>query len=117
MDQQVAETLYLTATNLSELLVGVQLIPDGKRRRGIESALTGAIENLFSDRILPFDKLAALSYAQIIAKTRAAGITVSVADGQIAAIAKVRGFSVATRDAGPFVAAGVTVINPWTKQS
>ena len=30
LDQQVAETLYLTATSLSELLVGVEILPDGK---------------------------------------------------------------------------------------
>ena len=32
---------------------------------------------------------------------------------QIAAIATTRNFIVATRDTTPFVAAGVTVINPW----
>jgi len=36
-----------------------------------------------------------------------------VAACQIAAIAAVHGFSVATRDAAPFQAAGVPVINPW----
>jgi predicted nucleic acid-binding protein len=36
-----------------------------------------------------------------------------VADGQIAALAAVHGFTVATRDAAPFLAAGVAVINPW----
>jgi predicted nucleic acid-binding protein len=41
------------------------------------------------------------------------GRTISVADGQIAAIATVHNFSVATRDFAPFVAAGVPVINPW----
>ncbi len=34
-------------------------------------------------------------------------------DGQIAAIAKVYGFTVATRDTSPYEAAGVPVINPW----
>jgi predicted nucleic acid-binding protein len=36
-----------------------------------------------------------------------------VADCQIAAIAAVHGFAVATRDTAPFLAAGVTVVNPW----
>jgi predicted nucleic acid-binding protein len=42
-----------------------------------------------------------------------AGRAISVADGQIAAIAAVHGFTVATRDANPFVAAGVPIIDPW----
>jgi toxin FitB len=36
-----------------------------------------------------------------------------MADGQIAAIAAVHGFKVATRDTAPFVAPGVPVVNPW----
>jgi predicted nucleic acid-binding protein len=36
-----------------------------------------------------------------------------MADGQIAAIASVHGFTVATRDTAAFVAAGVPVVNPW----
>jgi len=33
-----------------------------------------------------------------------------------ASTAKRHGFTVATRDASPFEAAGLTVINPWTDQ-
>ncbi len=40
-------------------------------------------------------------------------MTIGVADGQIAATALVHGFAVATRDAAPFIAAGVAVIDPW----
>jgi predicted nucleic acid-binding protein len=36
-----------------------------------------------------------------------------MADGCIAAIARVHAFSVATRDTSPFEAAGLAVINPW----
>ena len=52
-------------------------------------------------------------YAARISKARAAGRAISMADGQIAAIAAVHGFTVATRDTAPFVAAGVSVVNPW----
>ncbi len=51
-------------------------------------------------------------YAARISKARAAGRPISMADGQIAAIAAVHGFMVATRDTAPFVAAGVPVMNP-----
>ena len=33
LDAQEAETLYLTATNLSEILVGIEVLPGGKRKR------------------------------------------------------------------------------------
>jgi len=113
LDRQVADTLYLTATSLSELLLGLELLPAGLRRTGLGSALAELLANLFGPRILPFDQPAARAYATLVGRARAAGQAVSVADGQIAATAAVRGFAVATRDTAPFAAAGVPVINPW----
>ena len=113
LDQQSAETLYLTATSLSELLVGIEILPKGKRKAGLAVALTELMTKLFKNRILPFDERAAIAYAPLVTRARAAGKIISVADGQIAAIAAVHGFAVATRDTTPFVSAGVPVINPW----
>jgi toxin FitB len=117
LDRQVAETLYLTATSLSELLVGIEMLPAGKRKDGLGKALADLIGSLFGSRILSFDKQAAVTYATIIGRARAAGLAVSVADGQIAAIASAHGFIVATRDTAPFEAAGVPTINPWTSET
>jgi predicted nucleic acid-binding protein len=113
LDDQLAETLFLTATSLSELLLGVELLPDGQRKEGLSSALAELLEHLFGSRILPFDERAAAAFAPLIRRTRAAGQTLSTADAQIAAIATVHGFAVATRDTTPFAAAGVPIINPW----
>lgn len=114
LDRQEAETLYVTATSLSELLVGIELVPAGKRRANLGTSLTRLMERLFGPRILPFDRLAAVAYASVIGSTRSAGYTISVADAQIAAIARVTGFTVATRDIDPFAAAKIPIVNPWT---
>ena len=113
LDQQVAETLYLTSTSLSELLVGIEILPSSKRKKGLAVALSELLVMLFGGRILAFDQRAAMAYAPLIARGRSRGQIISVADGQIAAIASVHGFSVATRDTAPFVGAGIPVINPW----
>jgi predicted nucleic acid-binding protein len=113
LDRQAAETLYLTAANLAELMVGVEIMPAGKRREGIGAALDELISRLFGARILPFDESAARAYAALVARARADGCALSVADAEIAAIATVRGFAVATRDTAPFTAAGVPIIDPW----
>ncbi|NYF78160.1 type II toxin-antitoxin system VapC family toxin [Granulicella arctica] len=114
LDRQAAETLYLTATSLSELLVGIELIPTGKRREVLTASLNRLLERLFGPRILAFDKQAAVAYASVVERTRSSGYSISVADAQIAAIAEVSGFTVATRDTSPFEAAGTPIINPWT---
>jgi predicted nucleic acid-binding protein len=113
LDEQIAETLYLTSISLSELLLGVELLPGGKRKVGLAAALGELLSTLFGARILPFDQPAAAMYASRVSSARAAGKAISMADGQTAAIAAVHGFTVATRDVAPFIAAGVPVVNPW----
>ena len=68
---------------------------------------------LFGGRLLDFDRRAARCYAEITRSTTAAGVPIPLADGLIAAIALAHGFAVATRDAAPFRAAGIEVIDPW----
>ena len=115
LDEQVAETLYLAATSLAELLAGVELLPGGRRRDKLAAGLAGLLVRLFAARILPFDRQAATACATIIGRARSAGRAIAFADAQIAAIAMTRGFSVATRDTAPFEAASVPVIDPWRR--
>lgn len=115
LDQQVAESLYITSISLAELLVGIALLPEGRRKQGLDNKLTKLITNLFDSRLLAFDQSAAIHYAALMAHAQENGQTLSLADGQIAAIAAVHGYTVATRDTQPFIAAGIAVINPWGK--
>jgi len=96
-----------------ELHAGLEKLPDGKRKTRLWSALDFTLSTLNDTRVLPLDLPAAKEAARIAAVTAAAGQTTSMADGLIAAIAKTRGYAVATADIDPFRNAGVTVINPW----
>ena len=113
LDAQDPETLYLTATALSELLIGIALLPAGKRKRGMELAMQSLQTRLFAGRFLSFNREAAIAFALLGSRAAAKGYSISMADCQIAAIAAVHGFAVATRDTAPFLAAGVPIINPW----
>lgn len=113
IDAQPMETLFLSAITVAELRSGVALLPAGKRRTGLQENLEKRVLPLFAGRVLPFDLGCTQTYAVLMAKARAAGLAVATADGYIAAIASANGLAVATRDTGPFEAAGVAVINPW----
>ena len=113
LDAQAAQTLFLSTVSLAELLLGIESLPTGKRRRALAAALAEQVVALFAERIVPFDLPAAQSYAEIVMRARRSGHAIAVADAQIAAIAASRDFSVATRDEAPFRAAGVEVLNPW----
>ena len=116
IDAQSIDTLYLSAISLAELRFGIAALPAGKRKETLHLGLEQRILPLFADRILPVDAAASQVYADLLASARAQGLAISTADGYIAAIAKRHGFIVATRDASPFEAAGLTVINPWTSR-
>lgn len=113
LDEQTAETLYISSVTIAELMFGISALPKGKRKDKLTAALDGVLE-LFADRILPFDISAARRYAVLAVKARAAGKGFPTPDGYIAAIAASHDFAVASRDASAFTAAGLIVIDPWT---
>ena len=113
IDAQALETLYLSVITVAELRAGIALIPAGKRRDSLHENLEKRLLPMFANRVLSFDMACTTAYAGLLAKSRAAGLTVETADAFIAAIALANGFAVATRDTRPFETAGVSVINPW----
>ena len=112
LNEQAAETLYLSSVTLAELLFGIAALPTSKRKRLLSRALDGLLE-LFEGRVLPFDIDAAGQYAELAATARSGGRGFPTPDGYIAAIAASRGFIVASRDTSPYEAGGLQVINPW----
>jgi len=112
LDAQPIETLFLPAISYAELMLSVRQLPPGKRRAGIAESLDRVLSELFGDRTLSFDLAAAKAYAHIVTDAREQGLALSIADAQIASIARSRNFRIATRDSA-FAHAGVAVINPW----
>ena len=113
IDAQALDTLFLPAIAVAELRAGIALLPAGKRRAALDHALEEQVLPLFVDRVLAFDLGCTAAYAALMLRARLAGMSISHADGCIAAIAVAHGLTVATRDVAPFLAAGVAVINPW----
>lgn len=112
LDGQAKESLFLCAPVLMETLLGVALLPNGKRKKVLSATMHQVLVRYFADRFLAFGREAAVTYASLASRAAARGFTISVGDCQIAAIAAVHGFMVATRDTAPFQAAGIRVINP-----
>lgn len=108
--------MYITSVNEAELLFGVERLPAGRRRDAIALANDRVISEVFGERILPFDRAAVRAYAEIRVARERAGRPFGEnmhRDCMIAAIARVNGASVATRDTGGFDDCGIQVINPW----
>ncbi len=105
--------MFITAITEVELRHGVALLPSGKRRAALTAEIKGMLKEDFGGRVLPFDSLAAQAFAVLASERRQAGKPISQADAQIAAVARSRGASLATRNAPDFQNRGIEVINPW----
>lgn len=112
LNEQAAETLFLSSVTLGELLFGVGALPVGARRDRLSTVLDELLA-LFPGRILPFDQDSARRYAEMAVAARRKGRALAMADGYIAASAASRGFSVATRNTRDFEHTGVLLIDPW----
>lgn len=113
LDAQAIETLYLTTITVAELRFGVAVLPDGARQRRLAARIEGEVLPLFAGRILSFGEPATIPYVSLRTQARRRGLALGDLDALIAAIALDTGYAVATRDASPFQAAKVTVIDPF----
>jgi predicted nucleic acid-binding protein len=108
-----ADAMFTTAVCHTEILYGVRRMPDGQKRYRLTAAAQAMFAQEFAGRVLPFDEAAASVYADIRIARERAGRPLTVEDGMIAAITKVVGANVVTRDSAGFAGCGVPVINPW----
>jgi toxin FitB len=113
MRSQPWTALFTTTITEAELLCGVALLPQGKRRDLLESIVARILAVHLAGRILPFDSAAARDYADIAAIRRRSGRLMSDPDARIAAIARSRGAELATRNVADFAGCELEVINPW----
>jgi predicted nucleic acid-binding protein len=115
MSAQPPDSLFTTTE--AEMLYGVALLPAGRRRSALEKAVSAVFNEDFAGRVLGFDGAAARAFAEIAAARRGAGRPISGFDTQIAAIARVAGAAIATRDVQDFADCGVKIVNPWAPGS
>lgn len=105
--------LYTTTIVEAEILSGVALLPQGRRRTDLEWNARRMFAEDFAGRVLSFGREAAAQYALILEERRALGQPLEGFDGLIAAAARAAGFKVATRNTPDFEGCGVELINPW----
>lgn len=114
MDAQPAAQMYTCAISRAEIELGLALMPPGKRQAALAQAAQAMFEDDFAGQCLPFDEAAASVYARIVATRTRTGRPISVEDAQIAAIARVHGLRLATRNTPDFLnIEGLTVVDPW----
>lgn len=108
------DIFFVSAVTQAEIMLGISLLPAGKRRDALATAAEGMFSQDFAGRCLPFDAASAINYANIVSRRRRAGQAISTENALIAAIALVHSYPLATRNTKDFLhIKGLTLYNPW----
>lgn len=113
IDQQEVAQLFVSTITIAEISYGINALPEGARRRSLETAFDMTINKAFTNRVLSFDEEASHLYGKLMAHRKTLGKPLNVLDGQIAAIAVSHKASVATRNIDDFKECGLHLINPF----
>ncbi|ASW08718.1 type II toxin-antitoxin system VapC family toxin [Rhizobium sp. 11515TR] len=104
--------IALSTVAIAEIAFGIQKIVPDQRAARLEQRLS-EWRHRFADRIFGLTEEAALDYGQLMGAAKRQGRPMSTADGMIAAIARVNGGRLATRNLSDFRETGLDLISPW----
>lgn len=106
-----------TAINIAEVRYGLARLGRGHRRADLDARFRDFLSRGFADRVFDFDEPAAEAYGDLVVERERAGRRLEGFDGLIAAIARCRGLSVATRNKADFDGCGLEVLSPWDQHT
>ena len=102
----------LSTVTIAEVAYGIHKIRPDQRAARLELDLA-VWRQRFADRIFGLTEEAALEYGVIMGEASRKGRPMSTADGMIAAIARVNGGRLATRNLRVFETTGLDLVSPW----
>lgn len=104
--------LALPTVMIAEIAFGIQKIRPDQRAERLKQGLADW-RRRFADRIFGLTEEAALAYGDIMGAAVRQGRGMSASDGMIAAIARVNGGRLATRNLTDFETTGLDLMSPW----
>lgn len=113
VEAQSMDALFSTAISRAEMLYGVRILQDGRRRESLLREVEAIFSTDMAGRVLPYDEAAADAHAEIAAQRRVLGRPSSQSDLMIAGIVRSHGATLATRNTRDFQDCGIALVDPW----
>jgi predicted nucleic acid-binding protein len=104
--------LALPTVTIAEIAFGIRKILPDQRALRLGQGLDDW-RRRFADRIFGLTEEAALAYGDLMGAASRQGHGMSAPDGMIAAIARINGGRLATRNLDDFRTTGLELISPW----
>ena len=105
--------LAIPSIVIAEVAFGIYKLQPDRRVKRLMRGLDAWRQRL-AGRIMAFNEESALIYGELMGTSTKQGRPMSAQDGMIAAIARVQGGKLATRNVRDFEHAGVDIVNPWS---
>ena len=116
IDRRAQSDLFTTSTVIAELADGISRLPAGARQQRLAGALDRIVTPEILAGVLAFDLAAAIESGMLMAAAERNGRSISFADAQIAAVCRVHGAALATRNLKDFTGLGIDLVNPWSAE-
>ena len=106
------DDLWLSAIVVEELELGVQILPQGRRRERLRQWLNMLLDD-YEERVSPIGRPEAERAAVLQAQARRSGGELKLSDALIAGTASVNDMVIVTRNVRDFTGLGIEIVNPW----
>jgi predicted nucleic acid-binding protein len=114
LNQLQFSTAHLSVATLSEIRMGIERLPHGRRREALEDWLAEELLPQFGSRLLVIDEAVAERCGVIRSRAYDSGKPIAVMDAFLAATADIHGLTLVTRNVKDFAAWGGPILNPWS---
>ena len=101
----------VSAISLGEIWKGIELLPQGRRRRGFETWLI-SLDAEYADRIVAVDWRVMRKWGELCARHEKAGRKLPILDSLLAATALAHDLTLVTRNTADYPPE-VRTLNPW----
>jgi predicted nucleic acid-binding protein len=106
-------SLYLSVVAFAEIRLGIELLPEGRKRDQLTRWLENELAQRFEGRVIQIDQPIATAWSRIVARGRTQGAAPPILDAFLVATAMVHGMTLVTRNVRDVQRFGVAVLDPW----
>ncbi len=118
LDRLAVEGLGIASVTVWEILNGIGLLPEGRRRKALADQFEKLLGDYFDDAVLDWTVSDAAACAAVMEEKRRRGEPLDdhLPDAFLAGLALNRKLAVITRNESEFRNSGVEMVNPWKSE-
>jgi toxin FitB len=107
------DQVFISVVTLAELEKGIRLLVEGAKRRRLEEWVQTDLQQRFESRVIDITPDIAREWGRVSADRQGIGRPIATLDAFLAATARLRAYTVVTRNDRDFAETGVQLFNPW----